>query len=56
MEKERGFRETVGRNIRNIGLVGAIIGLIASEVLLLASLGLAVSGVIFENTGKKKPA
>lgn len=56
MEKEKGFVEKNGRRFRNLGLVGAIIGLIASEILLVTGLGLAAFGVIFENTGKKKPA
>jgi hypothetical protein len=53
IEVQKGFRENFGRRTKNVGIVIAVLGLILSPGLLLGGAGIAVSGRIFEGSGKK---
>ncbi len=50
-----GFAEKTGANVRNVGIVIAVLGLLPMlEALVLPGVGLAVSGEIFKRVTKKK--
>lgn len=55
VEQKPNFREQTGANVRNVGIVIAIIGLLpALSELVIPGAGLAASGEIFRRTNKPK--
>ena len=52
--EQKSGREIWGRRAVYGGIVAGVIGIIASPELVLAGVGLAAAGVIFESSGNKK--
>jgi hypothetical protein len=53
LETQKSQGEKWGKGIKYAGVVAGLVGLVLNPELLIAGLGLAASGIIFEKVNKK---